>query len=449
MPFGTKTDAAGRVTDFDRVYNEIIKPAIDAAELEPIRADEERVGGTIHKPMYERLILCDFAVADVTGANPNVYYELGIRHAVRPRTTVIMFGEGTLLPFDISLLRGVPYRIDPSGAPANAIADASVIAARLIEARSADADDSPLFQLIEGMPRAEIDHAKTDVFRERGRHAADHKARISEAKKADGRKDLGARQAAVRAIVEEPALERLQNVEAAVIIDLFLALRDVQSYEEMVAFYDRMPLPLQKTRLMQEQLGFALGRLKRFDAAAAVLLDLIASQGPTGETNGILGRIYKDQWKAARDAGRMFDANGFLKKAIDAYAAGYECDLRNPYPGINAVTLMEMQRKPDPRQKELLPVVRYASLQRSRAGGTYWDHATVLEAALLANDAEEALEAAEAACAAALQPWELQTTIDNLEEIRNVRDARGDNVSAIVEIIGALATKKGDLGGRH
>jgi hypothetical protein len=52
---------------------------VEQAGLEPIRADEEKIGGTIHKPMFERLMLCHYAVADITGANPNVFYELGIQ----------------------------------------------------------------------------------------------------------------------------------------------------------------------------------------------------------------------------------------------------------------------------------------------------------------------------------------------------------------------------------
>jgi hypothetical protein len=39
--------------------HELIAAAIEAAELEPIRADEELVGGIIHKPMFERLLLCE------------------------------------------------------------------------------------------------------------------------------------------------------------------------------------------------------------------------------------------------------------------------------------------------------------------------------------------------------------------------------------------------------
>ena len=59
MPFGKKPGAAGAVIDFDAVYGELIKPAVEAAGLVPLRADEEQAGGIIHKPMFERLILCE------------------------------------------------------------------------------------------------------------------------------------------------------------------------------------------------------------------------------------------------------------------------------------------------------------------------------------------------------------------------------------------------------
>ena len=83
MPFGKKPDANGNIIDFDYVYNEFIRKVIDQCGLVPIRADEEMIGGIIHKPMYERLVLCDYAIADLTTANANVFYELGIRHALR------------------------------------------------------------------------------------------------------------------------------------------------------------------------------------------------------------------------------------------------------------------------------------------------------------------------------------------------------------------------------
>ncbi|MFG0317834.1 MAG: DUF4071 domain-containing protein, partial [Planctomycetota bacterium JB042] len=121
MPFGRKPDSGGRVVDFDRVYHELIAPAIRDARMEPLRADEEMVGGVIHKPMFERLILCEYAVADLTTANANVFYELGVRHAVRAASTVLLFAEGgNRLPFDVAPLRALPYRLAADGGPADA-----------------------------------------------------------------------------------------------------------------------------------------------------------------------------------------------------------------------------------------------------------------------------------------------------------------------------------------
>src|SRR5882672_2572216 len=132
MPFGKKPDAAGRIVDFDRVYADLIAPAITAANLEPLRADEEMTGGIIHKPMYERLILCEYAVADLTTANANVFYELGLRHAVRAWSTVMIFAlGGSQLPFDVAPLRALPYKLTPGGVPDDVAPSLAALAARL------------------------------------------------------------------------------------------------------------------------------------------------------------------------------------------------------------------------------------------------------------------------------------------------------------------------------
>jgi hypothetical protein len=149
MPFGKKPGEAGQVIDFDAVYRDVIAPAIAEADLEAIRADEEQTGGIIHKPMFERLILCEYAVGDLTTANANVFYELGVRHAVRPASTVLVFAEGGRLPFDVALLRAIPYKLTPSGRPAEVEASRKALAGRLVEARKA-ATDSPIYQLIDG-----------------------------------------------------------------------------------------------------------------------------------------------------------------------------------------------------------------------------------------------------------------------------------------------------------
>ena len=112
MPFGIKKDESGRFINFDSVYSNLIVPSVRAAKLEPIRADEEIQGGLIHKPMFERLILCEFAVSDLTTANANVYYELGVRHATRPWSTIAIFAAETRLPFDVAPFRAIPYHLE-------------------------------------------------------------------------------------------------------------------------------------------------------------------------------------------------------------------------------------------------------------------------------------------------------------------------------------------------
>ena len=424
MPFGRKQDGTGRLIDFDTVYQQIIAPAVTAAGLEPIRADEEQVGGTIHKPMYERLMLCEFAVADVTGANPNVYYELGIRHAVRPSSTVILFAEGTSLPFDIPLLRGMPYRLDASGNPANPEGDRQNIMQRLQAANQEPHDDSPLFTLIQDMPRITVDHEKTDLFRDQVAYSREAKHRLAVARKAGAD--------AVGSIAAE--FPNLLNVEAGIVVDLFLSFRAVKAWQQMVDLYARMSRTLQNTRMVQEQLAFALNRLGKSEDAEQVLKQTIEKFGQSSETNGLLGRVYKDRWENALKAGRTMEARGFLKRAIEAYRAGFETDWRDPYPGINAVTLMELQEKPDPAQADMLPVVRYAALLRAKTNGDYWDQATLLELAVLARNVSEAQDYCGAALAVVREAFEPETTARNLRLIREARSVRGEDVGWLAEI---------------
>lgn len=416
MPFGRKSDATGTSIDFDAVYEQLIAPAIRTAGLEPVRADEEMTGGIVHKPMFERLILCEYAVADLTFANANVFYELGVRHAVRPYSTVLIFASGTRLPFDIALDRGLPYSLSPAGAPTDVDTDRAGLADRLIAARDA-AIDSPVFQLVEGFP--DISRLKTDVFRDQVRYSAAWKERLAQARE-EGLEAV--RQA-------ERDLGDLRDVEVGILIDLYLSYRAVRGYEEMISLAGRMPRPLAKTPLVREQLGLALNRLKRRKAAARVLLDLIDEQGPSSETYGILGRVYKDQWDDAKKADDTFLADGLLERAIGAYLSGFEADWRDAYPGINAVTLMEMRDPPDPRREQLIPVVSYAVDRRLASGkADYWDHATRLELAVLAKDEPAARRALAGALASVREGWEPESTANNLRLIRSARERRGEEV---------------------
>lgn len=414
MPFGQKPDAGGRMVSFDAVYRLLIAPAIEAADMRPLRADEEQAGGIIHKPMFERLLLCEFAVADLTTANANVFYELGVRHATRPGSTVLVFAEGGRLPFDVAMLRAMPYALGASGEPAEVDRDRAKLAAMLEQARK-HRNDSPLFELLEGIEPARIPHAKTDTFRDEVEYSQAVKAKL-----AAGRKQ-GAE--AVRAV--EQSLGRIEDVEAGVAVDLLLSYRDAKAWAEMIALVERMAPPVRQSVLVQEQLGFALNRAGRGDEAATVLTDLIARRGPSSETCGILGRVLKDRWDAAVRNGDAVAARGLLDRAIDAYVKGFEADPRDAYPGVNAVTLMELREPPDPRRATLTPAVRYA-VERKIAMGKpdYWDYATRLELAVLASAEAEAAQALGDAVAALRATWEAETTARNLDLIRAARARR-------------------------
>ena len=425
MPFGKKTDAAGRAIDFDAVYAEIIRPAIVETGLEPIRADEEITGGIIHKPMFERLLLCPFAVADLTSANANVFYELGVRHAARPSSTVLLFAEGGRLPFDVAGLRALPYRLTPDGVPDGALASRHEVASRLAEARRAasahDAPvaDSPIYQLVEGFP--DIQRLKTDVFRDRVAYAKQQQERLAAAR-LEGPESLIA--------VERELGTSLDAVESGVLVDLFLSYRAVKAWQRMIDLAARMPKPLAQSVLVQEQLALALNRAGRGEEAERVLTALLAARGPSSETYGLLGRVYKDRWATASKTNTWLAA-GLLKKAAETYLKGFDADWRDAYPGINAVTLMELADPPDPRRREILPVVAYAVKRRLATGkADYWDYATLLELAVLAKDEVQGQDALLSALGSLREKWEAETTLNNLTLIREARQRRGDDQPA-------------------
>jgi hypothetical protein len=111
MGFGKKTDyPTGRVLDLDKSYRYIIKPAALSAGYECVRADEIQHAGNINVPMYQELLNADVVIADVSTYNPNAFYELGVRHALKPFTTITIAEDRLVFPFDIGQLAIRKYR---------------------------------------------------------------------------------------------------------------------------------------------------------------------------------------------------------------------------------------------------------------------------------------------------------------------------------------------------
>jgi hypothetical protein len=110
MGFGLKTDyRTGRKLDLDKSYRLLIKPVVEERGVVCVRADEIRHSGAIDVPMFRELLTADVVVADLSTANCNALYELGIRHAFRPETTIVISENRLPYPFDLNHVQITPY----------------------------------------------------------------------------------------------------------------------------------------------------------------------------------------------------------------------------------------------------------------------------------------------------------------------------------------------------
>jgi hypothetical protein len=462
MPFGTKPDPTGRPDiNFNRVYEKAIKPAIEAADMIPVRADEEKTGGIIHKPMFERLLLCEYAVADLTTANPNVFYELGVRHTARPRTTQPIYAKHQPIPFDVNFLRAQPYSLGDNNSFSDNDADLlrEALSVRLRDLRQqAESDtepDSPVFQLVGEWRPNDIARIKTDMFRDQVRINAQRKTQMALARAAGRENGLPQLEAIER------ELGNLDIHEAGIVVDLMLSYRALEGWTQMIKLYDRMPDALKRQVMAREQLAFALNRRagdkSRLEAerkadrerALQILNAVEEQQGANSETCGLIGRIYKDLWKESQTTDPVA-ARGYLKRAIVSYTRGFQADPRDAFPGINAVTLLDVRGDKESltERDRLLPVVRYA-VERRLGGKSpdYWDYATMLELEVLASNYERAADHLDSALACVREVWEPKTTADNLQIIRYARTGRGQDVQELSSVIAALVNKANHMSG--
>jgi tetratricopeptide (TPR) repeat protein len=423
MPFGRKRDAQAAIDiDFDAIYENGIRPAVARFDVDCIRADEERSGGVIHLAMFERLLLAEIAIVDVTLQNVNVYYELGVRHAARPRSTIIIRANDLPLPFDINMLRVLGYRLEagaltPEGASALQEAIAQKLGYALDELEE---KDSPLFQLIPAFPGIELPHMVTENFRDRARSIDALRERLAAAR---GLKPAEAAVAAIRAIEDE--IGAINEANAEVLVDVVLSYRDVKAWDAMIALVERFPKPiLARTTALREQYALALNRRNGPDdrkRALAVVEDVVAHGGDNPETCGIGGRIYKDLYTEAKERNEPARAAGYLEAAIEWYRRGFVADPRDYYPGVNLATLLAIEDSEESKA-ELQRVAPAVSFAVARLGGIksrdYWQVATVLEVAVLSGDWKIAERALARLFSIEHAGWMLETTANNLRLLR-------------------------------
>lgn len=450
MPFGRKADlASGVEIDFDQIYRVAIKPAIESLGLEAVRGDEEQTGGIIHAAMFARLLLAEYVVADLTLANPNVFYELGIRHAAKPFTTVPIFATTHALPFDVALIRAIPYQLEAG----KLTDDEALVLRKSIEQRLHKAidgpvtQDSPLFQLLPEFPGIDLPHDVTDAFQDRVKHESAFSQQLAEAR---GKPSNVERRDALVKIQE--TLGDLKVAQRNIVVDLMLSYRAVDAWNEMIGLIDQLTDHVQVLPIVRQQWAFALNRRNNGsdrDRAIQLLEDLIRAQGPDPETLGILGRVHKDRYKDAKAANSIM-AEAALDDAINAYRQGFESDPRDYYPGVNAINLLvqkgDAQALTD--AEKLVPLVTFAVARRGGASSSdYWDLATVLELASIGKDWAAAAKVLPRVIAQGRESWMLKTTSDNLKLLKEALQRQGEASPELDQLITEFRKREEALSG--
>src|SRR5262249_3834158 len=96
----------------DDVLDYIIRPALKDMGIDPIRGDRLAEPGVITDQTMAAILNYDFCIADLSGLNPNVFYELAIAQAAE-RPVVLMKLAGQPIPFDVKDYRLIEYDLKP------------------------------------------------------------------------------------------------------------------------------------------------------------------------------------------------------------------------------------------------------------------------------------------------------------------------------------------------
>ncbi len=410
--------------------------------------------------MYERLMFCEFAIADLSFANANVFYELGIRHALKPYTTVSIFEKGTTLPFDAAALRTFPYEYK-DGAISDVVGKIAALAERVkmnIAAQRMQ-EDSPIAQLITKYKFPDLTYllSEADTFVSQVNDT--NKIRMEMNDLVDQWKKLNSDKEAAQgenrnSIIgaQNEIIDKVKSIEKSheAYLSYNYELLDVllNTYKSVNAFPEVVDMlaPLVYTTmdgniLLKQQLALAYNKIGKRDASREVLEKIIEQYGPDPETNGLLGAVYKGLM--GDNSGDEFIADGYRQKAIETYLNGFAADPREFYPGVNALTLMILGDEKDERFLKFFPLVWYAvERQLVMKAKDYWVQATAMELAILDRDSKNAKKYLLSALMTKPAEWMKSTTADNLEKIYNKFTLAGNTgeFEWIKEIIGRLRT---------
>jgi tetratricopeptide (TPR) repeat protein len=375
----------------------------------PHRADAERRAGGIHADMFQDLLLSEFVLADLTIDNPNVWYEIGVRHALRASGVVLTYSLRDRLPFDLAGQRMLRYGLkngvpDPDTLDAERAGLTIAITETLGAWRGRKA--SPVYALMPNLQEPDWRSLRIGDVNEfwQGLEAWQSRINIARDKQRPGD---------ILVFAEETPNRVLEFEALRSAADALIKLRRPK-YALTVLERARAMNP-DDMRAWQLE-GIALGRDDRFEEAKESLRRL-ADQRSDGETLGLLARTWKDQWirlwrthpvysmdplTAARNTAATLD------QAVQAYVRAFETDPDDYYPGINALLFGHLWEHLSGRNSAIDLLVVSAGVQWAvhcalRKAENYWSLVTRAERALLEQQRQTMLDSYAEAVAFALQ----------------------------------------------
>jgi hypothetical protein len=330
-PFGEKPDRKGNLINFDKVEQDLIDPVLRKLGFDGRTTQDIAKAGNIREDMFRLLVTADLVIADISIHNANVFYELGIRHALRDRHTFLLRCRADDPVFDLQGERYLVYERDNPGAAV----------AALLEAARATVDattkDSPVFMLLPELkvqPRSLFlsvpQDFSEDVQRAKLERLAGDLELFSEEAcgfewESEGLRVVGRAQFALKA--HEGARitwEALRDVEG----------NDVEADQLLGTIYQRLG-DLSRSDLAVQR-ALKAKDLRPFDRA---------------ELQSLLGRNAKAGWLAEwgkdglDDEARRATAlrSPLLVQSAEAYEDGFGDDLNHFYSGLNALAMRTIE----------------------------------------------------------------------------------------------------------
>lgn len=306
MGYGRKTDPqSGKTFDLDKTYLNIIKPAVLSTGLECIRGDEIKESGLIDKSMYALLVHSDIVIADITTFNPNAIYELGVRHASRPHSTIILKEENNTIPFDLSHNKIFHYaHLGDDIGVSEAERCQKELASLINEIVKSPQTDSPFFQYIQTV----------------------EPYKLPEEEYLSAIKDLSEKEDKIFALVEH-AKSEMKNSNFSKAAEL---------WKKANKKVDNEPYFIQQWALATYKSKNPTERTALLDALSIIdNLEIDGKKPNDPETLGITGAIYKRLWLLDNDS-------EYLNRAIDYYGKGFKIN-SDYYTGENYALCLDFR----------------------------------------------------------------------------------------------------------